>query len=189
MNKQLSLFNESAHENNITNIFLDIANTLGYHKNIFCIKNSYSKTGKNAGKLISTSININEESYPYDAHNKIAKSTSVILFYPNTAGYEIRVTESTFNNTMCPHSAHITKNPSANYRYVHIVFEFNNNDIFSYIKRILEYALENYESSNTFGCCSRYNECSLQKKCIHANKLYAQGCQYRKNLEKGIIFY
>ena len=46
-----------------------------------------------------------------------------------------------------------------------------------------------YESSNTFGCCSRYKECSLQRKCIHENPLYSTGCAYRKNLENGKIFY
>lgn len=40
-----------------------------------------------------------------------------------------------------------------------------------------------------FACCSRYQECSAAKKCIHTNVLYAKACQYRKNLEQGKIFY
>ena len=40
-----------------------------------------------------------------------------------------------------------------------------------------------------FGCCSRYNECSDAKKCLHPDQMYATACAYRKNLENGNIFY
>lgn len=40
-----------------------------------------------------------------------------------------------------------------------------------------------------FGCCSRYNECSNARKCIHPDQMYATACDYRKNLESGKIFY
>lgn len=41
----------------------------------------------------------------------------------------------------------------------------------------------------SFGCCSKYLECSDAKKCIHDDKLYSTSCMYRKNLESGKIFY
>lgn len=42
----------------------------------------------------------------------------------------------------------------------------------------------------SFGCCSRYKECSKQKKCIHPDYFYASAsCQYKKHLEAGQIFY
>lgn len=41
----------------------------------------------------------------------------------------------------------------------------------------------------TFGCCSKYNQCSDMKKCIHDDQLYATACMYRKNLDAGRIFY
>lgn len=44
-------------------------------------------------------------------------------------------------------------------------------------------------SAETFGCCSRYEECSDQKKCLHPDILLARGCYYKKNLEDGRIFY
>ena len=28
-----------------------------------------------------------------------------------------------------------------------------------------------------------------EKKCVHENKLYSKGCQYRRNLDAGRIFY
>lgn len=44
-------------------------------------------------------------------------------------------------------------------------------------------------NSDVFGCCSRYRECSASGKCIHADEKWAQGCQYKINLEAGRIFY
>lgn len=40
----------------------------------------------------------------------------------------------------------------------------------------------------TFGCCSSYTECSNQRKCLHQDQEYA-GCQYKRNLDAGRIFY
>lgn len=41
----------------------------------------------------------------------------------------------------------------------------------------------------TFGCCSNYVECSDALMCLHRDKEEYSGCGYRKNLEKGKIFY
>lgn len=41
----------------------------------------------------------------------------------------------------------------------------------------------------TFGCCSRYIECSENLKCINPDRKLAKGCQYKNNLEQGKIFY
>ncbi len=45
------------------------------------------------------------------------------------------------------------------------------------------------ESAESFSCCSKYVECSDQKKCIHPDIKFAQDCKYKKNLENGRIFY
>ena len=44
-------------------------------------------------------------------------------------------------------------------------------------------------STGSFGCCSKYEECSNGKKCIHANPFYSLGCIYRSRLEDDKIFY
>lgn len=50
--------------------------------------------------------------------------------------------------------------------------------------------IQNYTpKADSFACCSRYQECSDAKKCIHPNILYAKACQYRKNLEQKNVFY
>jgi len=54
---------------------------------------------------------------------------------------------------------------------------------------MLKKAIADYVPSHTFGCCSRYKECSHAKKCIHPDLFYAKGCYYRKNLEADRIFY
>lgn len=41
----------------------------------------------------------------------------------------------------------------------------------------------------SFGCCSRYVECSDLKNCINPDSTFALGCLYRVNLENGKIFY
>lgn len=45
------------------------------------------------------------------------------------------------------------------------------------------------EAVETFGCCSRYIECSDNKKCLCNDLIFRLGCQYKKNLEAGRIFY
>lgn len=54
---------------------------------------------------------------------------------------------------------------------------------------ILERIIIDYVPSHSFGCCHRFKECSLEKQCIHPDLFYAKGCQYRKNLEAGKVFY
>jgi hypothetical protein len=40
-----------------------------------------------------------------------------------------------------------------------------------------------------FGCCSRYGQCSDEKKCVQPDRDLARGCSYKRNLENGRIFY
>lgn len=44
-------------------------------------------------------------------------------------------------------------------------------------------------SADTFGCCSRYRQCSDAGKCLIPEKSYSVNCLYRKSLENGKIFY
>lgn len=71
-----------------------------------------------------------------------------------------------------------------------VQFALDDNRMYEYIKECSLYALDNYKPrQNTFACCSRYESCSLEKKCIHPNKLASLACVYRKNLEEGRVFY
>lgn len=44
-------------------------------------------------------------------------------------------------------------------------------------------------SGETFGCCSRYMECSDAKACVNDFEHWSKGCIYRRNLINGRIFY
>ena len=68
-------------------------------------------------------------------------------------------------------------------------FDLNSESVIPYLTNILEYALQHYEPSDRFGCCSKFVACSDAEKCLHANNFYARCCWYRKNLEAGRIFY
>ena len=43
-------------------------------------------------------------------------------------------------------------------------------------------------TNQSFGCCSRYLECSKAGKCIHPNQVFAKGCHYQEHLKKGENF-
>lgn len=78
----------------------------------------------------------------------------------------------------------VEKNP-ADYGSI----EINPNDSESPEMNLLKIIFNKYTPQYKFGCCSRYKECSHEKKCIHPDLFYARGCQYKKNLDSGIIFY
>lgn len=44
-------------------------------------------------------------------------------------------------------------------------------------------------SEGSFGCCSKYEQCSDNRKCINNNIRLRFGCAYKKNLDSGKIFY
>lgn len=46
-----------------------------------------------------------------------------------------------------------------------------------------------FSTTSMFGCCSKYEQCSDNRACIHENPFYSYGCTYRKNLDSGKIFY
>lgn len=42
---------------------------------------------------------------------------------------------------------------------------------------------------DSFGCCSRYRECSCERRCLIPDAEYSQHCTYRTALEEGRAFY
>jgi len=66
----------------------------------------------------------------------------------------------------------------------------NSEELLPYFKSSILLSLKNYNSkSSDFACCSRFEDCSAAKKCIHPNLLFSKACEYRRNLEAGKIFY
>lgn len=71
----------------------------------------------------------------------------------------------------------------------YIAFKELDEKALQFIKSVAIYYVENFEPSDKFGCCSKYEECSDAQKCVHSNLFYSKACWYRKNLESGKIFY
>lgn len=176
-------------EKELHSVFSEIIRKFDYPENTFSIKKNYSQKGKNIGNLISTEIDINEFSYPYDKENKIIKSTLVLYITPETAHHELMIRKERFHKIFLPESASVVKEPTEKTLYFHVAFHPEDPSVCQYIKDNLIFCIDNYESSNSFGCCALYKECSQKRQCIHKNNLYAKGCSYRSNLENGRIFY
>lgn len=151
----------------------------------------YSNKSPKTGEEISKSICIFEPEYPPNPavtetpgknfvimKIELKKDERVILF--------IRYKQAEMIST--PVTA-IEKTLKSDKTFLHIIFQKNDTSIFEYIKKNILYCLANYESSNSFGCCSQFMRCSDEKKCVHENKIYSMGCKYRANLEMGKIFY
>lgn len=45
------------------------------------------------------------------------------------------------------------------------------------------------QSVDNFGCCSRYVQCSGERKCVHPDRDFARGCAYKVHLDGGRVFY
>ena len=74
--------------------------------------------------------------------------------------------------------------------FVKIAFDTTEQGLSKYIPllcAILNLAIDSIPKE--FDCCSRFEECSNAKKCIHPNPNLATVCGYRKLLKSGRIFY
>lgn len=71
---------------------------------------------------------------------------------------------------------------------IHNINDIRNisNDL-GYIFKLL--FLQYISNEESFGCCSKYIECSDNLKCVHDNIRFRVACMYKKNLDNGKIFY
>lgn len=173
----------------IDNILNEIIRERELPENSIYMHSNISSKGKNAGNLISISLCISEPAYPPDNNKKKVQNKSyVIMNIKRQSNVELQIRNKQFFDVVKPVTASI-KELKSDAIYKHIIFEQDCEELYEYIKINVIYCLENYSSSNSFGCCKLYKECSDQKTCLHMNKLYASGCLYRRNLLNGRIFY
>lgn len=150
-----------------------------------------SSKGKNKGKETSKSICFFEPEYPAtkEISKPLGKNMVVLNFKPKSKNkIELLIRNAQFENITAPECAEI-KTLKSDQIFKHVIFEFNIDELFPYIKENIKYCYSNYPASSSFGCCSRFKECSDKKFCVHPNKLYSKGCKYRMHLEEGRIFY
>ena len=132
---------------------------------------------------------INEQPYPVINKNVISRSMIILNFIPVNGGISELIIKNKFIDVLPYPTSLNYKEVKSDKINTHLLMFNDDINGLEYIRKLIEYCLNVYESSVTFGCCGKYNECSRLKECIHENKLYASGCMYRKNLEKNKIFF
>ena len=139
----------------------------------------------------SYSVLISEPPYPLGSERLGGEqSTMKIILKPDS--YDIDILLSVYNDIPCPSNTICKKPNKSNNSPQHIIVSFpiDSPNLYSYIESIILYRLAHYRTAeSTFSCCSKFNQCSDAKRCLHENKLYSTACTYRKNLESGRIFY
>ena len=92
--------------------------------------------------------------------------------------------EPMFRSKLLPFEYSSTKSDSI---WLHV--DITSPDQLSYIEDVICQSYDDSPLRDSFGCCSRYIQCSDAGKCLHPDLQYAKACLYRKNLEAGRIFY
>lgn len=193
MNEQLSLFDteDISFYEKVQNILDKIIFSHDLPINSIHLYSNISSRGKNAGCQTSISICIFEPEYPPRKDIKETPGKNFIIMNIKDAKdneIELLIRTKQYDSIELPCTARI-KVIKSDKSFLHIFFKKNDVSVFNYIEENILYCLANYESSNSFGCCSKFIECSDARKCVHENKIYSMGCKYRMNLENGKIFY
>lgn len=147
--------------------------------------------GRDKSKITSYSVCIYEPDYPNTAGKRtdISKNCIVINITEKKGVLDLKVGNSKFAVLGQPINSTI-KELKSDKSFTHILMSTAIPDYVEYIKKNVYYALDHYSSkAGSYGCCSKYIECSKAGKCLHENLLHSKGCSYRKNLENGNIFY
>lgn len=147
--------------------------------------------GRDGIKITSYSICIYEPDYPAtSSNNNDPERNSIVLNIKESKDQiDLLVPSLLFSSVEYPSEATV-KNIKSENGITHVISQADSMVLYSYIKKLIERALNNYVSKNpSFGCCSKYVECSNVGYCIHENQLYSKACSYRSNLEAGRIFY
>ena len=191
MSDTLSLFDRDTFYASLQSIIDTLIKERELPENSIHLYSNISSKGKNAGKETSKSICIFEPDYPPNPNvtETPGRNYMVLRIESMTKnGIKLAVRDKQYNAIEIP--AGVTdKVLKSNPGFHHLTFNYDNVEIFNFIKDNIIYCLANYESSNSFSCCSRFIQCSDAKKCVHDNKIYAMGCKYRINLDAGKIFY
>lgn len=169
----------------------DIVTELELPENGVFLYSNLSPRGEKKGEEISKTICINEPEYPPVPSTKgIPNKSAIVMNIPNTGKDEIEliIRNSQYDVIDMPSIAY-KKNVKSDTEFIHVIFPCQSNILMEYIKQHILFCVDNYESSNKFGCCSKFMKCSNAKKCVHENSLYAKGCAYGKNIRQGRIFY
>ena len=182
-------------EKNWQNAILEIFGELIQKYNLpeGCLEIKKNKS-KDESKITSYSLLISERDYPEVPNMDTATKSVLVNINPRPIKDDYSTVEVKVPITLLG-KVHLPENISPKQRasekdFFRLRIDKNSIEFLSFIQECTRYCIENYHSTApVFGCCSKYIECSNQRKCIHVNQLYSTACLYRKNLEANRIFY
>ncbi len=131
---------------------------------------------------VPASMNENKTDYSIKYKNnvifKIKKDNSDYVFIKNDYTDEIF---NFYEQSFCKSFSAFTGVP------IDLKSDFT--ESFSFLLLLIVKKILGLTTYDEFGCCSKYLECSNAKKYLHPNEINYMGCQYKRNLENGRIFY
>ena len=194
MENQLSFFEQTVDswEEKIRKMFDEVMKERGLPDNSLVLREQVDNV--NSGEYI---VLICEPEYPYDERlaNKITENPAGIRIKPESVKarkdyLKVEVLNETFINIANIPDSALDPNLSLSAGYKQIDFKPDDPAMISFIRDVISHRLDNYTSAaKSFGCCSKFAECSNKKRCVHDNILYASACTYYWHLKDGKIFY
>lgn len=194
MDNQLSFFETQTEtwESRIQKMLDGIIKEKGLPVNSLVLKEQVNNV--NAGQYI---IKICEPEYPFDAKiaNNVTEMPTGIRIKPETVSTRKEYLKVEINNSLFEHISRVPDSAldpqlSSASGYKQLDFKPDDPALDEFIKEAVLHKLDVYTSAaKTFGCCSRFEQCSDAKKCVHDNVLYGTACMYYWHLKRGEIFY
>ena len=153
---------------------------------------------RKAFKLIYPQLNDILDNAPMDSDVLLFKElnncSSIYFLSPSSIFFQIRFRKNAryllipeSYGVELPQNAPISKTKS-DAGMIRIALD-SPDDILKYTSALRDVLLALSNRNQEYGCCSRYEACSDAKACVHPDIKTALGCQYRKNLKAGKIFY
>lgn len=163
------------------------------------LSDNYGHSAKHKDTITSHTVYIWEPDYPPAANEKPGKNKSVVTITPesgadisDTIVLNLREVQEGDLHKILPDDAEVLKRTKADMAagMVRIRIKKTSPSLIAYIRENTVYCLKGYVSKAArFGCCSMFEKCSDEGKCVHENQLYSKACIYRNHLEQGRVFY
>lgn len=175
-------------EQQVLNILNDVISIKHLPPNSLFICSNISKKVN----VTSKTLCIFEPPYPLTEHYKLEFNDKYANFrYTKTGDVQFRVKDVAIKQMSIPeHMSLVKKTSKQDQNHTYITLSPDDPFTLDFIKSLTLITLSHYMSKKkSFSCCSKFNQCSDAKECVHENKLYSTACTYRRNLENGRIFY
>lgn len=188
---ELDLINniENPFEQQIVDILNDIISTKHLPSGSLFMYSNVSKKGI----VTSKTLCISEPPYPLTENYKPELNNKFLNFkYVKNGDVQFRVKDYLIKqlSELPEHISLVKKKTKQNQSHTYITISPDDSFIPNFISSLTLINLAHYMTrKKTFSCCSKFNQCSDAKECVHENKLYSTACTYRRNLENGHVFY